>query len=53
MTGFPLRLAIQRATELGVKPKVEGTGLVARQVPPPGNVVDEGAEVVLVLEPAT
>ncbi len=53
MTGFPLRLAIQRSIELGVKPKVEGTGLLSRQTPPPGQLVDHGAEVVLVFEPAT
>jgi beta-lactam-binding protein with PASTA domain len=53
MTGFPLRLAVEKARELGVRPKIEGTGLVLRQVPSPGNVVDEGAEVLLVLEPAT
>jgi len=52
-TGFPLRLAIQKSLELGVTPKVEGTGLLARQLPAPGQVVDHGAEVVLVFEPAT
>jgi cell division protein FtsI (penicillin-binding protein 3) len=52
-TGFPVRLAIQRSIEMGVKPKVEGTGLLARQLPPPGQLVDQGAEVVLVFEPAT
>ena len=53
MTGFPLRLAIQKSVELGVKPRVEGTGLLSRQVPSPGQVVDQGSEVVLVFEPAT
>ena len=53
MTGFPLRLAIQKSVELGVKPRVEGTGLLSRQVPAPGEVVDQGSEVVLVFEPAT
>lgn len=53
MTGFPLRFAIQKSLELGVHPKVEGTGLLARQVPPPGQIVDLGAEVLLVFEPAT
>jgi hypothetical protein len=36
-----------------VKPKIEGTGLLSRQLPPPGEIVDQGAEVVLVFEPAT
>jgi len=53
LTGYPLRLAIQKSLELGVTPKIEGTGLLARQVPGPGEVVDHGAEVVLVFEPAT
>jgi len=53
LTGYPLRLAIQKSIELGVTPKIEGTGLLARQVPAPGEVVDHGAEVVLVFEPAT
>lgn len=53
LTGFPLRLAVEKTIEAGVKPKVEGTGLLARQLPAPGQVVDEGAEVVLVFEPAT
>jgi cell division protein FtsI (penicillin-binding protein 3) len=53
LTGFPLRLAIQKSLEVGVKPKVEGTGLLSHQVPSPGQVVDQGTEVVLVFEPAT
>jgi cell division protein FtsI (penicillin-binding protein 3) len=53
MTGWPLRLAIQKSLEVGVKPKVEGTGLLSRQLPAPGQVVDQGTEVVLVFEPAT
>lgn len=53
MTGWPLRLVIQKAVELGVKPRIEGSGLLAHQVPLPGQVVDAGSEVVLVFEPAT
>jgi cell division protein FtsI (penicillin-binding protein 3) len=53
LTGFPLRLAVQKSMELGVKPKVEGTGLLSRQVPAPGQIVERGAEVLLVFEPAT
>jgi cell division protein FtsI (penicillin-binding protein 3) len=53
LTGFPLRLAIQKSMELGVKPKVEGTGLLSRQVPPPGHIVERGTELLLVFEPAT
>lgn len=53
MTGWPLRLVLQKAIELGVKPRIEGTGLLSRQLPLPGQVVEPGAEVVLVFEPAT
>ncbi len=53
MTGFPLRLAIEKSAEIGVKPRIEGTGLLSRQTPPPGQIVDQGSEVVLVFEPAT
>lgn len=53
MTGWPLRLAIQKSIEVGVKPKIEGTGLLSRQTPAPGQVVDQGTELVLVFEPAT
>jgi cell division protein FtsI (penicillin-binding protein 3) len=53
LTGYPLRLAIQKSLEMGVKPKIQGTGLLSRQMPAPGQIVDQGAEVVLVFEPAT
>lgn len=53
MTGWPLRRAVKATIELGVVPRVRGSGLVARQEPPPGMPVDQGAALVLVLEPAT
>ena len=53
MTGWPVREAVRQAIELGVTPKVVGTGLLAKQTPGPGGVVDKGASVVLVFEPAT
>lgn len=53
MTGWPLRQAVNEAVGLGVTPKVEGTGLLARQQPAPGQVVDEGSEILLVFEPPT
>lgn len=53
MTGWPVREAVRRSVELGVTPKVVGTGLLARQEPGPGGVVRKGASVVLVFEPAT
>jgi cell division protein FtsI (penicillin-binding protein 3) len=53
MTGWPLREAVRQLLELGVKPRVSGTGLLARQEPGPGGVVDKGATVLLVFEPAS
>ena len=53
MTGWPLRQVVQKAEELGIVPRVEGTGLLARQRPAPGDVVAEGTQVTLIFEPAT
>jgi cell division protein FtsI (penicillin-binding protein 3) len=53
MTGWPVREAIRRAIEIGVRPKVQGSGVLARQEPAPGVVVDKGGTVVLFFEPAT
>jgi hypothetical protein len=53
LTGFPMREAVRRSVELGVTPQVSGTGLLARQSPPPGGVLKKGEALVLVFEPAT
>ncbi len=53
MTGWPVREAVRRTMELGVTPKIIGSGLLARQEPGPGGEVKKGASVVLVFEPAT
>jgi cell division protein FtsI (penicillin-binding protein 3) len=53
MTGWPARQALKAALELGVVPKLEGTGLLVRQTPPPGSVIDPGADLLLVFEPAS
>jgi cell division protein FtsI (penicillin-binding protein 3) len=53
MTGWPEREAVRRATELGVRPEVVGTGLLSRQTPTPGTVVPKGEKLTLVFEPAT
>ncbi len=52
MTGWPAREVVLKLGELGVKGKLSGTGLVARQEPPPGSVLDQGGELVVALEPA-
>jgi cell division protein FtsI (penicillin-binding protein 3) len=53
LTGFPVREALRRGVELGVKPRVVGTGLLSRQEPPPGATLKKGEALVLVFEPAT
>jgi cell division protein FtsI (penicillin-binding protein 3) len=53
MTGWPAREAIKKAFELGMVPKLEGSGLLVSQQPPPGSVLDRGANVTFVFEPAT
>jgi cell division protein FtsI (penicillin-binding protein 3) len=53
MTGWPARAALKAALDLGVTPKISGTGLLVTQTPPPGQVVDKGATVALVFEPAS
>jgi cell division protein FtsI (penicillin-binding protein 3) len=53
MTGWPMRRALAKVIELGAEPQVMGTGLLARQAPPPGQVVNKGARLVLYFEPAS
>jgi hypothetical protein len=53
MTGWPVRRALQKGVDLGVRTQVSGTGLVTRQVPAPGEALDKGATLVLQLEPAS
>jgi cell division protein FtsI (penicillin-binding protein 3) len=53
MTGWPARAALKAALELGVEPKISGTGLLVTQTPSPGQVVDKGATLSLVFEPAS
>jgi beta-lactam-binding protein with PASTA domain len=38
---------------LGLTPRLKGSGLIVNQQPPPGSVVDNASEVLLVLEPAS
>jgi cell division protein FtsI (penicillin-binding protein 3) len=53
MTGWPARSALKRSYELGVTPRVSGSGLLVSQTPQPGAVMDKGQELLLVLEPAS
>ncbi len=53
MTGWPVREAVRHAVELGVRPSIQGSGLLSRQLPAPGSVLDKGQPLLLVFEPAT
>ncbi len=53
LTGYPVRAALKESVALGVHPEVTGTGLLARQEPPPGSVVNKGSQVRLVFKPAS
>ncbi|MGC4092308.1 MAG: penicillin-binding protein [Polyangiaceae bacterium] len=53
LTGWPAREALKKAFELGMAPKLEGSGLLVGQTPPPGSVMERGAPVTLVFEPAS
>jgi cell division protein FtsI (penicillin-binding protein 3) len=53
LTGLPAREAVKTAIGLGLVPTVEGTGRLARQVPPAGTVLPKGSGVTLYFEPPT
>ncbi|HEY6078936.1 MAG TPA: penicillin-binding protein [Polyangiaceae bacterium] len=53
MTGWPARAALKAALELGVRPTISGTGLLVTQTPGPGQVMEKGATLALVFEPAS
>jgi cell division protein FtsI (penicillin-binding protein 3) len=52
-TGWPMREAVKKTIELELVPRVEGSGLLAREVPPPGGVLAKGQKLTLVFEPAS
>jgi len=51
--GMTTRDAIKTVAGAGLVPQIEGTGRLARQVPPAGTVTARGAAVRLVFEPAS
>jgi hypothetical protein len=53
MTGWPARAALRRSFELGLAPRVSGSGLIVSQVPQPGSVLQKGDPLLLVFEPAS
>jgi cell division protein FtsI (penicillin-binding protein 3) len=50
-TGLPARDAMRVLLGAGLVPRIEGTGRLVRQDPPPGTAIPRGATVKLVLEP--
>lgn len=53
MTGWPVREALKKSVELGAVPSVRGSGLLAKQTPPPGGVLQKGGSLLLEFEPAS
>lgn len=49
--GMPAREALRTVAALGLEPSMFGSGMVARQEPPPGSQVPAGTTVKLFLEP--
>lgn len=53
LTGSPMRSAVRALLDLGTQVEVEGTGVLAQQVPPPGSVVPKGSSIRLLFRPAS
>ncbi|HEY2405633.1 MAG TPA: penicillin-binding protein [Polyangiaceae bacterium] len=53
LTGWTARQALKSVLDLGLSPKLSGSGLISSQTPAPGELVDKGASLSLVLEPAS
>jgi cell division protein FtsI (penicillin-binding protein 3) len=53
LTGVPMRSALKQLSELGLLAHVEGSGLLAKQEPPPGTVAAKGSSVKLLFRPAS
>jgi cell division protein FtsI (penicillin-binding protein 3) len=52
-TGWPMRETVKKLFELELVPRVQGSGLLARQEPGPGAVLSKGGKVTLIFEPAS
>jgi cell division protein FtsI (penicillin-binding protein 3) len=53
MIGWPMRDVIHQVGELGLSPQVQGTGLLSKQEPAPGQSLEKGAALKLQFEPAS
>ena len=51
LAGFPAREALRQASGAGLAPSIEGSGLLLRQEPGAGSVVQRGTAIKLVFEP--
>src|SRR5690606_21736235 len=53
LTGSPMRSVVRALLDLGAQVEVEGTGVLAQQVPPPGSIVPKGSSIRLLFRPAS
>jgi len=53
VTGMPAAAALRSLMDLGLLPRMSGTGRVIRQDPAPGSSVPAGSVVHLILEPSS
>jgi len=53
LTGAPMRSVVRALLDLGTLVEVEGTGVLAQQVPPPGSIVQKGSSIRLLFRPAS
>jgi len=53
MIGWSMRDVIHQVSELGLSPQVQGTGLLSKQDPAPGQSLEKGAALKLQFEPAS
>jgi cell division protein FtsI (penicillin-binding protein 3) len=51
--GLPMRRAIQAVLDVGLTPRIDGSGRLTRTDPPGGTQVPKGSTLVLVFEPQT
>lgn len=53
MIGWPMRDVMRKLVELGLSPQIQGTGLLSKQEPAPGQPLEKGAALKLQFEPAS
>jgi cell division protein FtsI (penicillin-binding protein 3) len=51
MIGWPMREVLHHVSDLGLMPQVQGTGLLSKEEPAPGQALEKGAALTLHFEP--